>query len=186
MNIELRRRTDPILSRRLPGNNDNLGERLPARPRRRVIIHKPAKSAMTSGRARVKQWLLEFEPQSAPFIEPLMGWTGSTDPLAHMQLTFGSREAAIVYAERHGLDYEVPEPERRRTDRGSTTIRTSATHRFCHARASRRYQPSDHPAIGATPQPGGGAMGVSGGADRQFLFAALRATGLECRVSEGK
>ena len=110
MNIELRRRIDPLLPHLSSGVNDNAEERPNARPRRRVIIFKPAKSAMTSGRARMKQWLLEFEPQSAPFTEPLMGWTGSTDPLATLQLGFGSRDAAIVYAERQGLEYEVREP----------------------------------------------------------------------------
>ena len=39
-----------------------------------------------------------------------MGWTGSSDPLAHMQLGFGSREAAVAYADRQGLEYEVREP----------------------------------------------------------------------------
>ena len=61
----------------------------------------------------MKQWLLEFEPQSAPFIEPLMGWTGSIDPLASMQLGFDSRDAAIAYAERQGLEYEVRGPAQR-------------------------------------------------------------------------
>jgi hypothetical protein len=74
---------------------------------RRASIYKPAKSAMTSGRAGSKRWLLEFAPQSPPFIEPLMGWTGSTDPLASVRLWFPSREAAIAYAERQGLDYDV-------------------------------------------------------------------------------
>jgi hypothetical protein len=109
MNIELRRRTDPLLPRLSPKLNDNDDERPAALPRRRVVIFKPAKSAMTSG-ARRKPWLLEFEPQSGPFIEPLMGWTGKSDPLAHMQLGFASREAAIAYAERQGLEYEVRGP----------------------------------------------------------------------------
>jgi hypothetical protein len=112
MNIELRRRIDPLLPRVSSGVNDNTEERPNARPRRRVIIFRPAKSAMTSGRALMKQWLLEYEPESAPFIEPLMGWTGSTDPVATLQLGFGSRDAAIAYAERQGLEYEVREPPR--------------------------------------------------------------------------
>src|SRR5205823_3763869 len=74
---------------------------------RRAVIYKPAKSAMTSGRAGARRWLLEFEPQSPPFIEPLMGWTGSTDPLQQVRLTFPSREAAVAYAQRQGVDYEV-------------------------------------------------------------------------------
>ena len=107
MNIELRRRTDPLLPRNV---NDNDDERPAVPPRRRVVIFKPAKSAMTSGRGHRKSWILEFEPQSGPFIEPLMGWTGSSDPLAYMQLGFGSRDAAIAYAERQSLEYEVREP----------------------------------------------------------------------------
>ena len=34
---------------------------------------------MTSGNARSGQWKLRFEPQSPPFVEPLMGWTGGED-----------------------------------------------------------------------------------------------------------
>src|SRR5579863_9432642 len=109
MNIELRRRIDPLLPHLSPNLNDNDDERPAAPRRRRVVIYKPAKSAMTSG-ARRKSWLLEFEPRSGLFIEPLMGWTGSSDPLAHMQLGFTSREAAIAYAEHQGLEYEVRQP----------------------------------------------------------------------------
>ena len=36
-----------------------------------------------------------------------MGWTGSTDPMGQVRLTFPSREAAVAYAQRHCLDYEV-------------------------------------------------------------------------------
>jgi hypothetical protein len=106
MNIELKPRLELFSMPVAAPANDNREPRS-ARPRRRAIIYKPARSAMTSGRAWTKRWLLEFEPQSPPFIEPLMGWTGSTDPLAHMRLTFPSREAAIVFAKRQGWDYEV-------------------------------------------------------------------------------
>ena len=105
MNVELKRRIDPFPTPTVAPANDNTHrgvQLLP--PRRCAVIYKPAKSAMTSGRAATKRWLLEFDPQSAPFIEPLMGWTGSTDPLAHVTLSFSTREAD---AERQGLDYEV-------------------------------------------------------------------------------
>lgn len=109
MNIELRRRIDPLLPRLSPNLNNNDDVLPAALPRRRVVIFKPTRSAMTSG-SRRKPWLLEFEPQSKPFVEPLMGWTGSSDPVAHMQLSFASREAAIAYAERQDLAYEVRSP----------------------------------------------------------------------------
>jgi len=108
MNIELKPRIE--LSPAPAPANDNVERWNPPAQRRRVLIYKPAKSSMTSGRAGTTQWLLEYEPQSAPFIEPLMGWTGSTDPMAHLRLSFRSREAAVAYAERQGLEYEVREP----------------------------------------------------------------------------
>ena len=109
MNIELKPRMTPFSVPTPASANDNAERRRESEPRRRAVIYKPAKSVTTSGRAGTKRWLLEFEPQSAPFIEPLMGWTGSTDPLAEVRLTFPSREAAVAYAQRHGLDYEVRE-----------------------------------------------------------------------------
>ena len=108
MNIELKPRIE-LFPAPAPAN-DNVERWNPPAQRRRVLIYKPAKSSMTSGRAGTKQWLLEYKPQSAPFIEPLMGWTGSTDPMAHLRLSFPSREAAVAYAERQGLEYEVREP----------------------------------------------------------------------------
>jgi hypothetical protein len=82
-----------------------------------AIIYRPAKSAMTSGRAGLRSWVLEFKPRSPLFIEPLMGWTGGTDPLSQVRLHFPSREAATAHAARQGLRFTVREPQepRRRT-----------------------------------------------------------------------
>lgn len=70
-------------------------------------IYKPSRSVMTSGRARTKGWRLTFERRTAPFIEPLMGWTGGDDTLTQVELSFPTREAAIRYAELQGLRYTV-------------------------------------------------------------------------------
>lgn len=108
MNIELKPRPDSFSVPAPALANDNTKHwRESGSPRRRAVIYKPAKSAMTSGRAGSKRWLLEYEAQSAPFIEPLMGWTGTADPMARMRLTFPSLQAAIAYARRQGLDYVV-------------------------------------------------------------------------------
>lgn len=72
-----------------------------------AVIYKPAPSPMTSGRARAQRWTLRFERRSAPYIEPLMGWTGDDDPLSQVELSFPSAEAAIAYARRQGLQYSV-------------------------------------------------------------------------------
>lgn len=70
-------------------------------------IYRPARSAMTSGMARTRTWRLEFEPRSAPFIEPLMGWTSGDDTLRQVQLEFPTLNSAINYAERQGVAYVV-------------------------------------------------------------------------------
>ena len=77
-------------------------------------IYKPAKTAMQSGPARTKDWVLEFEPETPREIEPLMGWTSSGDMKAQIQLNFDSKEEAIAYAERNGIAYHLTEPEPRR------------------------------------------------------------------------
>jgi hypothetical protein len=77
-----------------------------------AVIYRPAKSAMTSGRAGLRCWILEFKPRSSLFIEPLMGWTGGTDPLSQVRLGFPSRAAATAYAWRQGLCLTVREPRK--------------------------------------------------------------------------
>jgi hypothetical protein len=62
---------------------------------------------MTSGRSRSKGWRPVFERRSKSFIEPLMGYTGSNDTLAQVELNFPTLQSAIDYAERQGLAYVV-------------------------------------------------------------------------------
>ena len=79
-------------------------------------IFQPAKNAMQSGKARSRRWVLEFEPERAPQVEPLMGWTASGDMRQQVWLRFDTAEDAIAYCERHGIAYQVfnPKPEARR------------------------------------------------------------------------
>ena len=77
-------------------------------------IYRPAKSAMQSGRANTRSWVLRFEPEHARSRDPLMGWTSSADTGQQVRLTFASEEAAIAYCEREGIDYIVTEPRERR------------------------------------------------------------------------
>jgi hypothetical protein len=76
----------------------------------RARIYQPTKSAMQSGRALTKRWLLEYEPESPRKIDPLMGWTSSGDMLSQMQLEFDTRDEAVAYAEKHEIPYQVFEP----------------------------------------------------------------------------
>ena len=77
-------------------------------------IFKPAKSAMQSGLGRTKEWVLQEEPASAKSIDPLMGWTSSTDTEAQVGLSFDTREDAVAYAERNGIAYTVLDPSPRK------------------------------------------------------------------------
>jgi hypothetical protein len=78
-------------------------------------IYKPSRTAMQSGTAKTKSWILEFEPAAAKEIEPLMGYTSSVDTRRQVKLKFDSREAAIAYAERHGIPFTLFEqPDRKR------------------------------------------------------------------------
>jgi ETC complex I subunit conserved region len=82
-----------------------------------ATIYRPARSAMTSGTANTRRWKLRFEPRTAPFVEPLMGWTGGTDTLSQVELDFPSAEAAVAYAKRQGLNFVVQGPAEATQDR---------------------------------------------------------------------
>jgi hypothetical protein len=76
-------------------------------------IYQRMKSSMQSGRARVGQWVLEHEPTEAKRADPLTGWAGSGDTRDQVRLSFPTLDAALAYAAKHGLSYEVtPAAER--------------------------------------------------------------------------
>lgn len=66
-------------------------------------IYQRPKNAMQSGKARTHDWVLEFEQSQARRADPLMGWTGSGDTQAQVQLTFETKEEAKAYAEKYGI-----------------------------------------------------------------------------------
>ncbi|MCI5075460.1 ETC complex I subunit [Oricola sp.] len=74
-------------------------------------IYSPSKTAMQSGKAKTGLWLLEFDRNSPRTVEPLMGYTSSSDPFAQVRLRFSSREDAIAYAEKHGIAYRIDDPK---------------------------------------------------------------------------
>ena len=52
-----------------------------------------------------------YIPESARELDPLMGWTSSSDMRAQVKLRFATKEEAIAYAEREGVAYRVEEPK---------------------------------------------------------------------------
>lgn len=64
-----------------------------------------------SGKAKAGKWLVEFERQQPQRPDPLTGWNGSGDTNAQIGMSFPTKEAAIAYCEKHGLEYHlVPAP----------------------------------------------------------------------------
>lgn len=80
----------------------------------RARIFQPAKSAMQSGTAKEKGWVLEFALSSTREVDPLMGWTSSGDTQTQVRLRFDSRGAAEAYATEKAIAYEVVEPKSRK------------------------------------------------------------------------
>ena len=75
----------------------------------RARIYQPAKTAMQSGLAGTRDWVLDYEPSEQKRQDALMGWTGSGDMLGQVRLTFPTHEEAVAYAERHGIAYQLQE-----------------------------------------------------------------------------
>jgi hypothetical protein len=79
---------------------------------KKAKIYIPTKTAMQSGRGKLKKWVLEFETKD-PSINPLMGWETSTDTLEEVILKFSTKEQAIEYAENNNILYTIVEPKKK-------------------------------------------------------------------------
>jgi hypothetical protein len=79
----------------------------------KVRIYQPAKTAVSSGRFKTRFWMVEFEPRSRKEPDRLIGWIGSDDTEQQVALKFPTKEAAIAYCEKRGLDFTVDEPRER-------------------------------------------------------------------------
>jgi hypothetical protein len=74
-------------------------------------IAKPAKTAMQSGKAKTHDWVLTFDPSEAKRLDPLMGWPGWGNTQEQVSLRFPTREAAVAYCQKHGLEHVVEPPQ---------------------------------------------------------------------------
>ena len=69
---------------------------------------------MQSGLGNTRAWVLEYEPRSAKETDPLMGWVGSADTRSQVRLRFPSKEEAVAFAKKNGMNSRVQEPKSRR------------------------------------------------------------------------
>lgn len=73
-------------------------------------IFRPAPNAMQAGRRNSRQWILVYEPEAPREVEPLMGYTSSTDMRQQIRLSFDTFEDAEAYARKNGLAYTIQTP----------------------------------------------------------------------------
>ena len=93
-------------------------------------IYQPSKTAMSSGSAKTKSWVLEFVPNVAGDIDPLMGWTTSDDTQTQVSLEFESEDAAVSYAKLHNIEVIVQVTQKRAANiRAGGYGENFATHR---------------------------------------------------------
>lgn len=69
---------------------------------------------MSSGQAKTRDWILEFVNETAREVDPLMGWTSSSDTQAQVRMAFPTKEAALDYAKERGIEAVVTEPKTRK------------------------------------------------------------------------
>ncbi|MEL7183617.1 MAG: ETC complex I subunit [Pseudomonadota bacterium] len=82
----------------------------------RARIFKPARTAMSSGTAKTKDWVLEFVAETPRELDPLTGWTSSRDTQAQVKLQFDSQAEAEEYARDHKIEYVVLRPQKRKAN----------------------------------------------------------------------
>ena len=77
-------------------------------------IFKPAKTAMQSGRSKFNKWVLKFSDKKNQLKDTMMGWNGGSSTMSQIELKFSSKEEAVNYAKKNGIDYEVLETRERK------------------------------------------------------------------------
>ena len=73
-------------------------------------IYKPAQNVMQQGKGATRDWVLEYLPDQPRQIEPLMGWTSSSDTKRQVRLNFATKDEAIAYAKENGIAFRLEEP----------------------------------------------------------------------------
>ncbi|WP_415301183.1 ETC complex I subunit [Candidatus Pelagibacter sp. Uisw_134_02] len=81
---------------------------------KKAIIYIPTKNSMQSGLGKSDKWVIKFEVENTG-INPLMGWETSSNTLSELNLEFSTKELAIEYAKKNKIDFEIIEPQKRKT-----------------------------------------------------------------------
>ncbi len=76
-------------------------------------IYQQPRNAMQSGWAGTRTWVLRYEPAARQVPDPLMGWIGGGATQSQVILHFDTSEAAVAYAQAHGIAFELELPQQR-------------------------------------------------------------------------
>ena len=79
---------------------------------KKAKIYIPTKTAMQSGRGKIKKWGLRFDTRH-DVTNPLMGWESTDDTMGEVILEFSSKEKAVDYAKQNNIDFKIIEPKKR-------------------------------------------------------------------------
>ncbi|EJF77037.1 ETC complex I subunit conserved region [Candidatus Bartonella washoeensis] len=97
-------------------------------------IYSPAKTAMQSGKRNTGFWILQYEPKQAKMLEPLMGYTATSDMNNQVRIRFNRKEEAVAFACRNAIPYRVEKTHRsiRRTVSYSDNFRNDRQQPWTH------------------------------------------------------
>jgi hypothetical protein len=74
--------------------------------KQKAKIYQPTKTAMQSGKARTKFWILEFNKSNSNK-DFVMGWTSSSNTDEQIKLKFETQEQAITYAKENNIQFDL-------------------------------------------------------------------------------
>lgn len=79
----------------------------------KVRIYKPAKSAMQSGKANSKKWLVEpIEETNSHSLDKIMNWVSTSDvKLSELHFYFNSKDEAVDFAKKSNFKFVIEEPK---------------------------------------------------------------------------
>ncbi len=70
-------------------------------------IYKPNRHTMQVGRAKTRQWILDYEPSGSRSVDQLMNWTSTEQTQTQLRLTFSTSEMAVAYAKKNNIPHVV-------------------------------------------------------------------------------
>ena len=83
---------------------------MPAEHANRTVIIAPRQHKTVQSAEKLSHiWMITWEDRER-WMNPLMGWTSSADPMSNVRLSFDSKEEAIAFAERNGWKYKLRPP----------------------------------------------------------------------------